>query len=148
MQCLREKMKVALPLREFATRGAGPKTILRKLDRSKDFAGCYVFLQQGQPIYVGISQGVIGRILDHLRGTDHYTATLAYKTAFEEQHHEMTRSEAMEDKCFMTAFDRAKQDLAEFDVAFIEIEDAVELYLFEVYAAMELRTKWNSFKTH
>ena len=35
------------------------------------------------------------------------------------------------------------------DVAVIEIENPAELYLFEVYAAMELRSAMhNTFRTH
>jgi hypothetical protein len=34
-------------------------------------------------------------------------------------------------------------------VAVIEIENPVELYLFEIYYAMELDTvKWNTIRTH
>jgi len=148
MRRLREAMKSALPLSRFATPGMGPKAILQELNLSADFPGCYVFLEQGQPIYVGISQGVIRRILDHVKGRDHYTATLAYNMAFKDYPHQMTRKEAMRRKDFMAAFDQAKKSLAACDVAFIQIDDVVELYLFEVYAAMELDTKWNSFRTH
>ena len=68
--------------------------------------------------------------------------------ALKKHPHQMTRSQAMNDVCFMAAFDQAKKRLAEHDVAFIQIVDVVELYLFEVYAAMELGTEWNSFRTH
>ena len=55
----------------------------------------------------------------------------------------------MRDAKFVTAFDRAKQSILKFDVAFIEINCPVELYGFELYCSMELDTdQWNTFRTH
>lgn len=50
---------------------------------------------------------------------------------------------------FRTVFDRVRTDLRKMSVAFIEIENPVELYLFEAYAALSLHTwEWNTFRTH
>ena len=39
--------------------------------------------------------------------------------------------------------------LRSLNVAFIEIGNPLELYLFEAYCAMELDTsEWNTFETH
>ena len=47
------------------------------------------------------------------------------------------------------AFDAARQLLRDGSVAFIEIANAVELHLFEVYAAIGLDTgEWNTFRAH
>jgi hypothetical protein len=63
--------------------------------------------------------------------------------------HDMKRSEAMKDPKFRKAFQEAQQLLRDSSVAFVEITNPLELYLFEVYCAMELDTgEWNSFRTH
>jgi len=61
----------------------------------------------------------------------------------------MRRQEAMEDPEFRREFDRARDMIRAFDVAYIEIDNALVLYVFEPYAALELGTgEWNTFETH
>jgi hypothetical protein len=49
---------------------------------------------------------------------------------------------------FLTAFDQAKA-LRDCSVAFIDIDNTLELYLFEAYCAMEFDTReLNTFRTH
>ncbi len=63
--------------------------------------------------------------------------------------HKMKRADAMLDPVFRTAFDQAKALLRDCSAAFIDIENPLELYLFEAYCAMELDTcEWNTFRTH
>jgi DNA-binding TFAR19-related protein (PDSD5 family) len=63
--------------------------------------------------------------------------------------HQMEREAAMKDAAFQTAFDNARERLRRMSVAFIEIQNALELHLFELYCAMELGTgEWNTFRTH
>lgn len=149
MEQMRKAMAQALPMDQFARQGVGPKSILRELDLQDDFAGCYVLLEQEKPVYVGISRTVIQRLLQHVKGRTHYDASLAYRIAAEKHSHNFTRNEAMQNDKFSKAFEDAKACLKSLHVAFIPIEDDVELYLFEVYCAMEFDTaKWNSFRTH
>ncbi len=55
----------------------------------------------------------------------------------------------MEIPRFKAAFDSAQKYLRNMDVAFVEIENSLELYLFEAFAAIELCThEWNTFRTH
>lgn len=50
---------------------------------------------------------------------------------------------------FQKEFQAAQQLLHGAGVAFIEIANPLELYLFEAYCAIELDTcKWNTFRTH
>jgi hypothetical protein len=58
--------------------------------------------------------------------------------ACEKVPHDMTRDEAMQDQTFLLSFEDARQVLRDSSVAFIEIPNPIELYLFEVYCAMEL----------
>lgn len=61
----------------------------------------------------------------------------------------MAPAEAMANKRFRAAFEQERGGIRAMDVAVVEIENPVELYLFEVYAALELRTALhNTFRTH
>ena len=55
----------------------------------------------------------------------------------------------MNQPTFQREFDEAQLYLRSLQVAFIEIQNPLELYVFEVYAAIELDThQWNTFRTH
>lgn len=125
------------------------RKVLERTGKDRDFAGCYVFLDGRNPVYVGISRSVIKRLIQHLNYDSHYSASLAYRMAREEYPHEMKRDQAMKDDQFRNAFLSVKVRLHKMAVAFIEIDNDLEQYLFEVYAAMKLDTsKWNTFRTH
>jgi hypothetical protein len=69
--------------------------------------------------------------------------------ATEKTGHKMKREDAMRDGDFRKAFDEAQTLLRGCSVAFVDIENPLELYLFEAYCAMELNTcEWNTFRTH
>jgi len=146
---LRVALTKSYSLREFSTSGVGVKTILRKIGRTSDFSGCYVLTRDDKPFYVGISRSVVGRLRQHGMGRTHSDASLAYSMARVKAPHELTRSEAMENPAFRKKFQEAQRLLHGSSVAIIEIENPLELYLFEAYCAMELDTsKWNTFRTH
>ena len=129
--------------------GVGKKTLLKRLGRTADFPGCYVFIEEKNPIYVGISRGVVARLYQHLTSNDHFSGSLAYYIAKRENDPGGTRKENMKNGDFRTLFEKSQKRLESCSVATVEISNAVELHLFEVYAAMELGTgEWNSFKTH
>jgi len=147
------KMQHALaspqPLSEFCTAGVGPRTILNRLKRLKDFSGCYVLAREGKPFYVGISRCVISRLRQHSMGTTEFNATLAYSMAKQKVRHKQSRREAMQNLAFLAAFKEAQVLLRGCSVAFIEIENPLELHFFEAYCAMTLDTgEWNTFRTH
>src|ERR1700674_3468875 len=93
MAQMRKAMAEPRSLAEFC--GVGIKTMLGRLERDRDFSGCYVLLRDGEPFYVGISRGVVGRLRQHGKGSTHFDASLAYRMACEKAPHEMTRDEAM-----------------------------------------------------
>ncbi len=149
MTRMRRAMSSPLNMLDFGTRGIGPKTILKKLDKQEDFSGCYVLLDGGVPVYVGISRSIVARLESHMKGADYYTATLAYRMAVVDFPHKLTANEAMKDAEFMRLFSAKRDLLRTFQVAFIEMHDPITMCLFEVYCAMELDTAtWNSFRTH
>jgi hypothetical protein len=119
----------------------------------RDPTGCYVFLDGGRPIYVGISQHVLERIMQHVRSGNHLSASLAYRIAVHRSPHNKTAAVAMQDPIFRREFETAQAYLRSLGVAFIEITNPLVLHVFEVYCAMELSTGldsggWNTFETH
>lgn len=149
MKRMRIALKKPLSMSKFAQSGVGPKSILALVEHSKDFAGCYVIVKNKRPIYVGISRSVITRISQHVKGKTHFDASFAYRIATARFSHDMHRAVAMSDPKFRKEFSKARKYLNSSRVAFIEIENDLELYLFEAYCAMELKTsRWNTFRTH
>jgi len=74
---------------------------------------------------------------------------LAYSIAASKHPHSLTRSAAMADAAFYNTFCEAQAFIRGLQVAFLEIENPLELYLFEAFAAMEVNTcDWNTFVTH
>jgi hypothetical protein len=149
MARLRAALAAPVPMSSFCKQGFGVKSILSGLRRGSDFSGCYVLLREGEPFYVGISRTVVQRLRQHVTGNTHFDASLAYLMATDKTGHKMRRADAMQDSAFRTAFDQAKALLRDCSVAFIDIDNPLELYLFEAYCAMELDTcEWNTFRTH
>ena len=125
------------------------KQALKNVDREVDFPGCYVFLEGSTAIYVGISRSLIKRLTQHLNQVSHYSASLAYRMASEEYPHALRRDQAMKDEQFRRVFVEKQEQLQNTNVAYVEIPNDLELYLFEVYATMRLDTDvWNTFRTH
>jgi len=149
MKRMRQAMAKSWQMTLFGTKGVGPKGILERLDLGSDFTGCYVLLENTEPIYVGISRTVVQQLIQHVKGRTHCDASLAYRIASENLPHSLQRAAAMKDPVFKKEFNKAQDYLKSLNVAFIEIQNDLELYLFEVYCAMEFKTsKWNTFRTH
>ena len=150
---LRTLMRRPMPMSKFAQPSVGVATLLKGFNLKSDPRACYVLIDKGRPIYVGISKSVIKRLMEHVRGRDHFTATLAYRIAATKYAHGKTASEAIKDTEFYGRFAEQRDYLRGLDVAFIEIPNPLVLHLFEAYCAMELDPGtavggWNTFKTH
>ncbi len=149
MDSLRSSMKNPEPMSDFAVKGVGVVTLTHRYNLKSDFSGCYVLIDGDKPIYVGISRKVIERLGQHVLETTHNSATLAYMIASARYPHSMQRNTAMADDQFIEHFNTAQNYLRQLSVAFVEIENPVELYVLEAYCSMELNTcKWNTFETH
>lgn len=150
---LREAMKSPIALSEFSVKGDGPVTLCKRYGFENDPMGCYVLIDDGKPVYVGISKHLIQRLREHVGGGDHLSATLTYRITVERYPYDGTAAEAMNDDAFRMRFDETRRELLDMSVAFVEISNPLELYLFEAYCAMELDTGfdtggWNTFETH
>lgn len=149
MASLEQAIKNPIPMRDFAIDGIGVSALCSRFALESDFPGCYLLLEAGNPIYVGISKGVLQRLRQHVRGTTHFDASLAYRIAALRMPHEYTRSKAMELEEFKVHFDAAKAYLRSLHVAYVKIINPLALYIFEPYCAMRFDTSvWNTFETH
>ncbi|MCF5709635.1 excinuclease ABC subunit C [Pseudomonas syringae] len=140
-------------MQAFAVPGQGVKSLLRHFGLTTDFSGCYVLIDNGSPIYVGISRSVFARLRQHVFGKTHFDASLAFRVAMQRHPNrtieKLTRSKAMDDPLFGTSFAEAQTYLRSLQVATVEIANPLELYIFEPYCALALDThQWNSFETH
>jgi len=128
-------------LREYKTKSGKVKL---------DFKGLYVYIHDETPIYVGISKGVISRTLQHLKGHSHHTSTLAYNIGLIRYQIQHTEEYSGHRKKFDFKINvvPAKEFLLKQKIAFIPIEDDQEMYLFEIYCAMNLQCWLNKFETH
>lgn len=142
-------MRSPVSMSEFAVRGDGPKTIARRHGFDGDIRGCYVLMENQQPVYVGISRQLFNRLGQHVGRGDHLTATLAYRMAAHDAPHGRYAAQAMADPEFRAVFDQRREYLLGLNAAVVEVVNPVERYVFEAYAAMELDTAlWNTFETH
>lgn len=146
---LRRELAQLKPVSLFAQDKVGPASIARQCNLAGDFSGCYVLVDGDTPIYVGISRKVLNRLRQHVRGRTHFDASFAYAIAQRRQPTAGSRGATMATPKFRAAFDEAQKYLRGLSVAFIAIDNPLELYVFEAYAAMSLGThQWNTFRTH
>lgn len=149
MATLWKSIESPLEMGQFAVPGNGVKTLARMLGRTEDFPACYVLSDHEAPVYVGISRTVIQRLRQHVRGKSHFDASLSHRMATAARPTGHTRIGAMNDAAFRQEFLKARERIASFAVALVEIRNPLELYLFEAYCAMILDTsEWNTFATH
>jgi hypothetical protein len=146
---LKENMKSPFPASWIREMGVGKSTLLKRIGRKNDFSGCYVFIENGSPLYVGISRNVINRLFQHLTSNSHFSSSLAYYIAKCQRDTGSTREQNMSDPEFRSLFEDSQRRLEKCSIAAVEINNSVELHLFEVYASMKFGTgEFNTFRTH
>ncbi|MCK4368464.1 MAG: GIY-YIG nuclease family protein [Dehalococcoidales bacterium] len=117
--------------------------------------GIYVFYENNKPLYVGRSNRLKERIQEHGRpSSDHYSATLAFTIAKERMNFNRnkrrlaTRNDLEKAPGFKEEFFLARKQVAAMQVKVVKIEDQIAQTLFEIYAHLALKTKYNDFGTH
>jgi len=109
-----------------------------------------IFLHNNKPFYFGISQGVINRILQHIKGKTHNQATLAFNMGL--IYYKLINKNDFrgkrEDFDFNKYVDPMKDYLLKQKIAFININNDDGLSLFEIYCSIKYKTILNSFETH
>ncbi|AFL80516.1 hypothetical protein Aeqsu_1016 [Aequorivita sublithincola DSM 14238] len=156
---LKNKSRVISIYENFGKIGVGKATshnslkrLIPQLEQFEDFKGIYLFWLDDEPFYTGISRGVIKRIHQHIKGSNHFSSSLSY-TMGREFHNEVlgikhtgTRKELDFDK-FSGPFKKILRE--DCQVSLLPIEGSTELYLFEVYVAIQLKLHYyNRFITH
>ena len=127
---------------------ADRRELRRNLPASK---GIYVLYERGRPMYVGRSDNLADRLLEHGQpsgGSE--TATFAFNMAKQEfpGATSMMRKNLQKDKRFQLLFDAAKERVRKMEVRVVGVADPIEQTIFEVYTHLELQTRYNSFENH
>ena len=122
--------------------------------------GIYVFYQSGKPLYVGRSDRMRERILEHGRPSSlHNSATFAFLLAIEMPTCKgidcagITRDDLQIADDFKPLYDQAKERVRNMQVKVVQVDDAIEQSMFEVYATLHLKTTrdhggYNDFDNH
>ena len=124
------------------------------LEKHLPAEGIYVFYERGRPQYVGRSGRLRQRLLEHGgESSSHYSASFAFLLAREkalEQAIDATRARGTLQQCplFGPLFLAAKKRVALMEIRYVAITDEVEQALFEIYAALALKTPDNHFGTY
>ena len=113
--------------------------------------GVHALYENDRAMYVGRSDNLKVRLLDHgLHKGGSETATFAFKIAREQFKNPdaLTRRELVRDPDFKVLFREAATRVRQMKARVVGISDPIEQTIFEVYAAMELDTPYNSFENH
>ncbi len=117
--------------------------------------GIYVFYEGDKPMYVGRSDRLRARLLQHGRASSrHGSAPFAFNIARKKfratrpDSDSMSRSVLEQDSDFAPLFREAKQRVRRMGIRVVGIEDPIEQTIFEVYAHLKLGTPFNSFENH
>lgn len=127
---------------------ADRRTLRHTLPASK---GVYVLYECGKPMYVGRSDKLADRLLQHGQpsgGSE--TASFAFNIAKDKfaGSQSVSRQELQQNAKFKDLFTEAKDRVRKMDVRVVGIEDDIEQAIFEIYAHMKLATRYNTFENH
>ena len=117
--------------------------------------GIYVFYENECPIYVGRSNRIKERILEHSRpSSTHNSATFAFNLAKEVaikkeiDINKKVRVNLETDSDFSRLFSEAKERVSRMSIRVVNIDDPIIQTVFEVYASIKFNTSFNDFDTH
>lgn len=122
--------------------------------------GIYVFYLGDNPIYVGRTDRMRQRLLEHGRpSSTHNSATFAFAMAPDLAARQglnvddFSREELQRNPEFKQWFDATKERVRNMTVRVVEVTDPIEQAVFEVYAALEFETTsqhggFNDFGVH
>jgi hypothetical protein len=116
--------------------------------------GIYVFYENECPIYVGRSNRIRERLLEHSRpSSTHTSATFAFNLAKEAaikkeiDVNNKARLHLETDSDFSSLFSEAKERVSRMSIKVIKIDDPIIQTIFEVYVSVKFNTL-NDFDTH
>jgi hypothetical protein len=125
------------------------------LQRGMPARGVYLFSEGQKHLYVGRTNRLRARLLEHGRGASgHNTAPFAFLLTREATHQTKatyrpsgSRRELAADPVFAAAFAAAKQRVRAMEIRFVEETDPTRQALLEIYVALALETRYNDFDT-
>ena len=116
--------------------------------------GIYVFYENECPIYVGRSNRIRERLLEHSRpSSTHTSATFAFNLAKEDaikkeiDVNNKARVHLETDSDFSSLFSEAKKRVSRMSIKVINIDDPIIQTIFEVYVSVKFNT-FNEFDNH
>lgn len=122
--------------------------------------GIYVFYENEHPKYVGRTNRMKKRIMEHSRPSSRYNkAQFAYKLAKKDAiekgianeksiNYGKKSGELETNPAFVELFLKAKEKVSRMPFRVIEINDPIIQTIFEVYAHIDLKTEFNDFDNH
>jgi len=119
-------------------------------------AGIYLFSERGRHLYVGRTNRLQARLLEHGReSSSHNSAPFAFRlarpaTGRDKRRHQPSgsRADLERDPAFRKEFLRQKRRVRKMDVRYVEERNARRQALLEIYVAVVLKTPHNQFETH
>lgn len=126
------------------------------LPRHTPAEGIYLFSDAGKHLYVGRTNQLRKRLQSHCRpSSGHNSATFAFLLAREATGRTTpsykangSRADLEKNPEFREAFLAAKRHVRSMDVRFVAESDPIRQALLEMYASLELDTKYNNFDNH
>ena len=127
-----------------------------QLPRAMPIRGIYLFSENSYHLYVGRTNNLRSRLRNHCRpSASHFQATFAMRIARQQTgllkatyKKEGSRDELVRDAVFGPAFVNAKTRVAQMEIRYIGVEDALRQALLEMYVAVSLSTPFNDFENH
>jgi hypothetical protein len=137
----------------FATLTRSPLWEMKGLSAYKHKAGVYVFFEGGQPVYVGRTRNLQGRLRGHVV-LNHNSASFAFRNTRKAVNMYATykrtgsRSELQNHAVFRPEFVRQVARVKTLQVRFLEVPDPIVRYLLELYAYIEWKLPLDEFSEH
>jgi hypothetical protein len=125
---------------------------VRVLPNQMPKSGVYLFSEGDTHWYVGRTDRLRRRLREHCRtSSGHNSAPFAFLLAREDvkkRQIDGTRKQLETHEIFGPAFVAAKKRIKRMDVRYVEQKDPLRQALLEMYVAITLDTKYNSFDNH
>jgi predicted GIY-YIG superfamily endonuclease len=132
---LPDKLNLIKSSKKYDLRGLPKSSISKIFNNRKPVPGVYVMYDKDVPVYVGRSRNLAQRIgLDH-RAKQKTQATMTYKLVSHIDYPEIDNMDSGREYLFNN-----------YTVSMIQIDCEYERAIFEIYAAMTLNCKHNSFR--
>ena len=113
----------------------------------------YIIWLDGKAVHVGRTRNLQGRVRGHVSNS-HYSASFAFKQArrtlsvVASYTPENSRSALFARPDFYAEFAKHRELLQAGEITFLEVNNPVDQYLLELYAAIELGLELDEFDTH